>query len=274
VYGEFRLLHKNGTYRTIDAIFRNLLDDKKINGIIANYRDITERKIFEHHKDEFIGIASHELKTPVTSIKAYAQILEDVFLKAGDTKSAGLLGKMNTQVDRLTTLIVDLLDFTRIEGGNLKFREEVYSVNDLVTEVIEDMQRTSKQHVIESKLGKDVKIKGDRYRTGQVITNFISNAIKYSPKANKIIVGTKLENKSIVVSVQDFGIGIEQDMLEKVFERFFRITQSAFNTFPGLGLGLYVAAEIIKRQGGKIWVKSHENKGSTFFFSLPLNGTG
>ncbi len=273
VYGEFRLLHKNGTYRTIDAIFRNLLDDKKINGIIANYRDITERKIFEHHKDEFIGIASHELKTPVTSIKAYAQILEDAFIKAGDQRSAELLGKMNTQVDRLTMLIVDLLDFTRIEGGNLKFREDEYSLNDLVTEITEEMQRTTKQHTIEKKLAKDIRIKGDRYRTGQVLTNLISNAIKYSPKAKKVIVSTKVENSNIIVSVEDFGIGIEQDMVEKVFERFFRITQTNFNTFPGLGLGLYIASAIVKRQGGKIWAKSAKNKGSTFFFSLPLNRT-
>ena len=271
VYGEFRLLHKDGTYRTIDAIFRNLLDDKKINGIIANYRDITERKVFEHQKNEFIGVASHELKTPVTSIKAYAQILEDVFLKAGDHKSAQLLGKMNTQVDRLTTLIVDLLDFTRIEGGNLKFREVEYNLNELINEVTEDMQRTSTQHVIEKKITNNIRVRGDRYRIGQVLTNLLSNAIKYSPKAKKIIVGTKVGKASVIISIKDFGMGIEQDMLEKVFERFFRVTQTNLNTFPGLGLGLYIAAEIVKRQGGKIWVKSIKNKGSTFFFSLPLN---
>ena len=107
-----------------------------------------------------------------------------------------------------------------------------------------------------------------------MLTNLISNGIKYSPKAKKIVVHTKVENRAVVVSVQDFGIGIEEDMVEKVFERFFRITQTNFNTFPGLGLGLYIAAEIVKRQGGKIWLKSAKDKGSTFFFSLPLNGTG
>src|SRR5436190_10261059 len=130
-------------------------------------------------KDEFIGIASHELKTPVTSIKAYAQILESMFLKVNDKKSAELLGKMNQQVDRLTTLIVDLLDFTRIEGGKLKFRDENYDLNDLVYEVTEDMQRTTISHKIVNKLGKSVSIWGDRFRTGQVLTNILSNAIKY-----------------------------------------------------------------------------------------------
>ncbi len=271
VYGEFRLQHKDGSYRIIEAIFRNLLDDKTINGIIANYRDVTERKTFELRKDEFMGIASHELKTPVTSIKAYAQILEENFAKANDKKSAVLLGKLNTQVDRLNTLIVDLLDFTRLEGGSLKFREEEYDLNELINETVDEVQRTTEQHTIEKKLASTVKMIGDRYRTGQILTNLLSNAIKYSPKAKQIIVRSKLENKNIVVSVQDFGIGIEKGMEEKVFDRFFRIGQTSPNTYPGLGLGLYIAAEFVKRQGGKIWVKnSSTGKGSIFSFSLPV----
>jgi len=273
VYGEIRLRHKDGSYRAIDAIFRNLLDEPKINGIIANYRDITERKMLEHQKDEFIGIASHELKTPVTSIKAYTQILEDVFLKADDKKSAALLSKMNSQVDRLTTLIADLLDFTRIEAGRLKFREDEYDLNELIGEIVEEMQRTARKHKIEKKLSRNITVRGDRYRTGEVLTNLISNAVKYSPEAKKIIVATKAENNQITISVQDFGIGIEQNMVQKVFDRFFRITQPSINTFPGLGLGLYIAAEFVKRQNGRIWVKSTKNKGSTFFFSLPINKT-
>jgi two-component system CheB/CheR fusion protein len=272
INGEFRLRHKNGSYHTIDAIFRNLLNDDKINGIIANYRDITERKMYEHQKDEFIGIASHELKTPVTSIKAYAQLLEEGFLLANDKESAELLRKMNTQVDRLTMLIVDLLDFTRIEGGVLKFREEEYSMNELVNEVTEDMQRMTQQHTIVKKLGKDIRIKGDRYRTGQVITNLLSNAIKYSPKGEKIIIATSSDEHQVTVSIQDFGIGIEKKLLKNVFDRFFRITQTTLSTYPGLGLGLYIASEFVNRQGGKIWVTSEINRGSTFFFSLPLNG--
>jgi two-component system CheB/CheR fusion protein len=274
IYGEFRLRHKKGTYRTIDAIFRNLLDDKKINGIIANYRDVSERKMLEHQKDEFIGIASHELKTPVTSIKAYAQLLEDIFEKANDKKSAELLGKMNGQVDRLTTLITDLLDFTRIEGGKLRFREDDYDLNLLIAEVSEEMQRTAREHKILLKLGKPVQMKGDRYRTGQVLTNLLNNAIKYSPKGKKIIVSTKIAGDTVSVCVEDFGIGIEKGQLEKVFDRFYRVTEPLLNTFSGLGLGLYIAAEIIQRQKGRIWVKSVKGKGSTFCFSLPVQSFG
>jgi PAS domain S-box-containing protein len=270
VFGEFRMLHKDGSYRTIDAIFRNLLSDKRVNGIIANYRDVTDRRVLEYQKDEFIGIASHELKTPVTSIKAYAQILEDKFARAKDKESADLLHKLNGQVDRLTTLIVDLLDFTRIEGGKLKFRQEEYEINDLVNEIVEETQRTTKQ-TIEKKLTGSKVLIGDRYRTGQVLANLLSNAIKFSPKDEKITVATKVENGNIVVSVRDFGMGIEHSMIDRVFDRFFRINEPTANTYPGLGLGLYIAAEFIKEQEGKIWVKSGKGKGATFYFSLPLN---
>ena len=274
IYGEFRLRHKNGNYRTIEAIFRSFLDDKRISGVIANYRDITDRKILENQKDEFIGIASHELKTPVTSIKAYTQILHDIFEKANDIKSAEMLQKMNAQIDRLTALIVDLLDFTRIEGGKLKFREEIYDVNELISEIVEETQRTTKHHKIERKLGKSVRMRGDRDRTGQVLTNLLNNAIKYSPNAEKIVVSSKLDEDNVTVCVQDFGIGIAKEFVGKVFDRFFRVTEPITNTFPGLGLGLYIASEIVKRQGGMIWATSEKGNGSTFCFSLPRNSSG
>ena len=267
---EFRLQHKDGSYRTIDAVSRNMMDDPRINGIIATYRDITDRKNLEQQKDEFIGIASHELKTPVTSIKAYSQILQDVFAKAHDKKSVELLHKMEAQVDRLNVLIVDLLDFTRIEGGKLKFREENYNMNELITEVAEEMQRASKTHKIILELGEETEIYGDRYRIGQVITNLLSNAIKYSPGAGKVIVSSKTDKGTVAVCVEDFGIGIKESLIEKVFDKFFRVTEPLLNTFPGLGLGLFIAAEIVKRQGGTMSVTSTEGKGSSFCFTLPF----
>ncbi len=270
IHAEFRMLHKAGGVRVIDAISRNYLGNERIEGIVATYRDITERKALEQQKDDFIGIASHELKTPVTSIKAYAQIIEDNLLKAKDLQSAQLLSKMNTQIDRLTTLIIDLLDFTRIEGGQLKFKKERYGLNELVSEIVEEMQNTTTQHTIVKKLGKNIRVTGDRYRTGQVITNLLSNAIKYSPVSKKVIVTTKVTTANFTVCVQDFGIGIEHDYLNNIFDRFFRVSEPLLNTFPGLGLGLYIASEIIRRQHGKIWVTSDRGKGSIFCFSLPL----
>jgi two-component system, chemotaxis family, CheB/CheR fusion protein len=270
ISGEFRLRHKNGNYRTIDAIFNNMLHNKKINGIIATYRDITERKALEQHKDEFIAIASHELKTPVTSLKAYLQILEESVAKKNNIQSTDLLIKINKQVDRLKILIKDLLDFTRIEGGNLKYRREQYELNDLVVEIVGEVQFTTRQHKIHTQLSRPVLIEGDRYRTGQVLTNLLNNAIKYSPQADKIIVGSIVDTHTITVSIQDFGIGIEQEYQKKVFDRFFRLKETEHYHFPGLGLGLYIAAEFVKRQGGQIWVTSEPGKGSIFYFQLPI----
>ena len=271
VHAEFRMRHANGTYRTIDAICRNLLADNRINGIIATYRDITDRKLLEVQKDEFIGIVSHELKTPVTSIKAYAQVLQQNFLQAKDKNSAALLGKMDAQVDKLTALIVDLLDFTRIEGGELKMREEYYDINEMINEVTEEMQRTTRKHRIEKKLDENVRLWGDRYRTGQVLTNLIGNAIKYSPESKRIIISTKKQSDVVVVCVQDFGVGISDAMQKNIFDRFYRGSDPHINTYPGLGLGLYIASQIIKNQQGQIWVESKKGKGSKFFFSLPIN---
>ena len=132
------------------------------------------------------------------------------------------------------------------------------------------MQRTTSMHKIITKLDRSVQIWGDRYRTGQVLTNLLSNAIKYSPQAKKIIVSSKIAGNKISICVEDFGIGIKKDHLDKVFDRFFRVSESTLNTFPGLGLGLHISEEIVRKQGGTIEVRSTEGKGSTFCFSLPL----
>jgi two-component system, chemotaxis family, CheB/CheR fusion protein len=271
IRAEFRLQHKDGSYRILEAVCVNLLSNPRIQGLVANYRDITERKRLEQQKEEFIGIASHELKTPVTSIKAYAQILQQHFMEAEDPSSAVLAEKMNNQIDRLTKLIIDLLDVTKISGGQLQFREEEFDLNELLNEVIDEIQHTTQKHVIVAELQGSPRIVGDRDRTGQVFTNLLSNAIKYSPEANKVIVTTNTDLKDQVsVCVQDFGIGMTEEMQRKVFQRFFRVNETRQNTYPGLGLGLYIASEIVKRQGGSIWVKSKKNEGSTFCFSLPL----
>jgi two-component system CheB/CheR fusion protein len=268
VRAEFRLKHRNGRYLYFEAIAINLLNDIRIASVITNYRDITERKVLEQQKDDFIGIASHELKTPVTSIKAYAQILQENFKEAGNEPAADMAAKMDTQVDRLTKLISDLLDFTHIEVDKLTFRSERYDINKLIVELAEEIQRSTRKKIM-LKLAKPVTLLGDRFRMGEVLGNLIGNAIKYSPDADCIVVSTKSTQTEVIISVKDFGIGIGADKLERIFDRFYRVSQVAINTFPGLGLGLYLAAQIIKKQNGKIWVKSELGKGSTFFFSLP-----
>lgn len=252
IKAEFRLQHKDGTYKIMEAVCVNLLHDSRIEGIVANYRDITERKKLEIQKEEFIAVASHELKTPVTSLKAYTQILQQHFKDAGDVYSGNMMNKMLNQIDRLTKLIVDLLDVTKISGGQIQFQEELFDFNELMEEVIDQMQLTTQKHVIIKKLHPTGMIKADRDRTGQVLINLISNALKYSPEADKIMVSAKMQDTDhLEVCVQDFGIGMSEQMQQRVFQRFFRVSESTSKTYPGLGLGLYIASEIVKRQGAE-----------------------
>jgi two-component system CheB/CheR fusion protein len=267
IRAEFRLQNINGSYKTIDAVFLNLLNNKKVKGVIANYRDITERKQLEQQKDDFIGIASHELKTPVTTIKAYTELLHEKLKERKDTLSV-FTASMSKQIEKLTSLIVDLLDFTRLENGSLKFRMEEFDIFELTKEIAESMQQTTKKHAIRVNAEGSCIVKADHDRTGEVLTNLISNAVKYSPDANEIIVTCTCTEEAATVSVQDFGMGIAGEKQGKIFNKFYREEESQNSTFPGLGLGLYISAEIIKRQNGKIWMESVKGKGSTFFFSL------
>ena len=265
----YRVLHKNGKHIWIESAMTNLLNDPNVKAVVINYRDITERKLLETQKNDFISIATHELKTPVTSIKAYAQVLQSKFQKEGNTKAVEMLSKMDAQLKKLTSLIGDLLDVTRVDGGKLQFHEGVFDFNELATEIIEEMKLTTTKHPITKKLTETKIVDGDRDRIGQVITNLLSNAIKYSPHNEKIIVSTSGDKKEITLRVQDFGMGIAKNQLDKVFERFFRVGD-AEDTYAGLGLGLFISCEIIKRHGGRIWVESTGKKGSTFCFTLPI----
>jgi signal transduction histidine kinase len=181
-----------------------------------------------------------------------------------------MLTKMDRQVNKLTNLIGDLLDVSKANAGQLNFYFEKIDFNELVKEVIDEMQRTTKTHTIETKLANTEIIEGDRNRLEQVIMNLISNAIKYSPKADKVVITSYTKNNQVRLCVQDFGIGVPASQQSKLFTRFFRATTERKNTFPGLGLGLYISNEIIKRHSGVMDFISEDGKGSTFCFSLPL----
>ena len=268
---HFRIVHTNGQERSLICTGNPQFDNQqKFKGFIGACIDITEQIQLQQQKDNFLGIASHELKTPVTSIKAYAQVLQMMFRREGDTKKAEMIGKLDKQVNRLSSLIGDLLDVTKLHTGRIQFNEAKFSFNHLVEEVIEDVQHTSLNHQIKKQLSFNGEIWGDKERISQVITNLLTNAIKYSPDAKEIIINTQEKDGQVQLCVQDFGIGISAGKKDKVFEQFYRVSGSKEHTFPGLGLGLYISSEIIKRLQGRIWVNSIEGKGSTFCFSLPL----
>ena len=268
---EFRLEYPKGNIRHCFANGRpQYREDGSFAGYIGACVDITEQKNLQQQKDDFIGIASHELKTPVTSIKGYTQVLEKILLKKGDVKEASMMTRMNDQVNRLTSLITDLLDVTKINSGRLQSNDSSFHFNTMVKDLVEDLQRTSEKHTLVEDYTETGIVYGDKERIGQVISNLVTNAIKYSPQADKIIIHTAMNKGEVTLCVEDFGIGIPGDKLGKVFEQFYRVSGDLQHTFPGLGLGLYISSEIIKREGGRIWVNSTEGKGSTFCFSLPV----
>lgn len=261
--GEMKTFWFNFTYKP-------LFDETgNVYGILHMAVDISSLVQLERQKDEFLGVASHELKTPVTSIKAYIQLLERTLLQENNQGHARMVGKMDQQVNRLTHLINDLLDVTKVQSGRLQFSEEIFNFDDLVREVAEDLQRTSESHRIETTTESNAFLFADRERIGQVIVNLITNAIKYSPGKDRVIVESWRDGTSVTLTVQDFGIGITSDNKSRVFEQFYRASGILQHTFPGLGLGLYISSEIIKRAGGRIWVESAVGEGSTFGFKLP-----
>lgn len=245
-------------------------NDGKIIGWFGVCTDIDDQKKAMEKKDEFISMASHELKTPVTSLKAYTQILMMTLGGEGNTVASDMLSKMDKQINKLTSLIADLLDASKANSGQLNLTIESFDFNELVKEVTDELQRTTATHTIKLYLANTETINGDRNRLGQVIINLVSNAIKYSPQANEVIITSQSNKDTIKLCVQDFGIGISSSEQPKLFTRFFRVANSKTNTYPGLGLGLYISNEIIKRHSGTIDFKSAEGKGSTFCFTLPV----
>ena len=221
-------------------------------------------------RDEFISMASHELKTPVTSVKMFTQVLKKHSEQIGDSKAVSHLAKMDKQINKLTELIYDLLNVSKIQAGKMEFKKKKFNFDASIKEIVEILQQSSEKHelILKGKTGKIVY--ADEERIGQVVNNLISNAIKYSPRADKIIIHLSESKGQVQVSVQDFGIGMDKTHLSKIFERFYRVYDNTDKTFPGLGIGLYICSEIIKRHGGKFWVDSNPGKGSTFSFSIPI----
>ncbi len=233
-------------------------------------KETQEQKAAMEKKDEFISIASHELKTPVTSIKGYVQLLQHNFRQEGNDLAANLLGRVDAQINKLATLISDLLDVKKIENGQLYYNEKLFDFNELVKEVVEETSQVLKKHTLLQDLGESKMVLGDRNKIGQVIINFIDNAGKYSPIDSEILINTAIVGNNIKLCVKDHGIGIPASQQGKIFDRFFRVSGDKEDTYSGLGLGLYISSEFIKRHKGTIGVQSEIGIGSTFYFTIPI----
>jgi signal transduction histidine kinase len=265
---EHRFLNKDGQY--IWHLTRALpLKDEhgKITRWIGTMTDINDQKENEKKKDEFISIASHELKTPLTTIKVFFQLIKKE--ATPESRFFNFAGKAARQLSRLERLIDDLLDVSKINAGKMQYYHEDFNFTEVLKEAIEGVRETTSQHQIVLEALDNIPFFGDRYRIEQVIINLLNNAIKYSPKADKVIVNCELKNQGLIVSVKDFGIGISREHINNLFEKFYRVDSTA-TRFQGLGLGLFISSEIINRHHGSLWVESELGTGSVFYFKLPI----
>jgi signal transduction histidine kinase len=229
--------------------------------------EIQHEKLVNEKKNEFISIASHEIKTPLTILKAYTQML--VKEKASfDPKLANVIDKLNLQTSKLTALVQQLMDVSQMENGSFGYNMEQVQFNAFLEEVVDLLSQAHGSHTISINVEADSFVNIDRLRMEQVLTNLLGNAAKYSPLGTQIVVQCKLENGMAIVSVSDSGIGMSGQVLESIFEKFYR-DKKVLATHPGLGMGLYITSKIVVDHGGKIWAESSQGEGSKFSFSIP-----
>lgn len=261
-------------------------------GVVAVINDITSNKQVERLKDDFVSVVSHELRTPLTAIKGYTQHLvrrlekrlrqanqannEQLKAKSSDTESPESydlrsLNIIQSQTDHLERLVNDLLDLSLVQWGQLHLQYGTFSMADLLTEIVHSVQAGTEQHIIILDIQThETKIMADRARVGQVVGNILDNAVKYSPNGGQVIVRLESLDSNYHVSIIDQGIGINPEHFNHIFERFYRIHNTASQHYAGIGLGLYVTKAIINGHGGRIWLANNQETGSTFHFTLPV----
>ncbi len=266
--GEFQVMRPDGQVRDLEY-------SAKANFVpgyhLSVLRDVTERKRLDQQKDEFIALASHELKTPVTAIKGYAQIGLRWAGERNDEKLARALRAIDQQTDRISRLLNELLDVSRIHGGELTLHREDFDLSELVREVISSFEMTAPGFTFDVSLPSELcMVHADRQRIEQVMINLAQNAIKYSEDPKRIEVTVMREGGEAVVAVRDFGVGIPAEEQGFIFQRYFRASNVPSSMYSGLGLGLFIAHGIIARHHGRMWLESAEGQGSAFYFSLPV----
>ena len=285
---EYQVLLPDGSKKNLRGIGKMILSPEgNICKMVGTVQDVTEnirqieelKKLSESdvQKNNFIAMASHELKTPITSIKGYVQLLLNAFDKEKEEKPLppllvrSSLISVDKQITRLTRLISELLDLSKIETGTLELKKEKFSLNELAIETIEDILYTNTKHEINLFHDFHAYVFADKDRVGQVMINFLTNAIKYSPNSTKIDVSIQqTTNGQVAFSVKDYGIGIDKEEQKKIFERFYRAKGKEEQTYPGFGIGLFIANEFVEKHGGQVLVESEKENGSLFTFTLPI----
>ncbi len=233
--------------------------------------DITEQKHNDLRKSKFIGMVSHELKIPLTVLKAYIQMLNTWAKKQKDHFTIGALSKAERQVKKMLNMINRLLNLSGAESGKIHLNKQDFLINDLIIEVIEETQFITASDSTVLAPCETIEVHADQEKIEQVLINLLSNAAKYSSKDSLIEISCHKVDDKVQINIKDSGMGISPENIEKLFDPHYRVESKETEKISGFGIGLYLCSEIIKRHQGKIWVESELGKGSIFSFTLPLN---
>lgn len=238
--------------------------------LIGTMIDLSAEKDEEKRKTDFIGFVSHELRSPLTSLSGFIQVLQLKAVKAGDDKMTDLITKSRRQVDRMASLISGFLDVVKMGEGRIQLDLSVFDIGELLSTTAEECSDTVQTHTLLFKPITGAMVEADYDKVEQVLTNLINNAVKYSPHGTQITIAAECLEDEIKVSIADEGLGISPADIPHLFDRFYRAQSEHTKTIKGFGIGLYICKEIIERHNGRIWVDSEVNKGSVFYFCLPL----
>jgi PAS domain S-box-containing protein len=269
---KLEFIRKNGSHGWLEIDLLNYLNEPGINALVSHCRDITSRVDLENQKAGFIGVASHELKTPLTSIKAYLQVLESKSRKNGDPFFLEALQKVNHQVKKMTEMINGFLNISRIESGMLELIKKEFDLNELVDEALQEYRLVMPNRNILFYPGANARVIADREKVLSVINNLISNAAKYSKAEKPIRITTMVNFGQVQLNVEDEGMGVKIEDKPKLFDRYYRAHNEHTKVVSGFGIGLFLCAEIVKLHGGEIGLESEYGKGTSFYFRLPAGG--
>lgn len=265
--------HVIGTLCIIDTKPRNMTEKEQLllmrmSNVVMEQTELRLNNLnLLHQKDDFINIAAHEMRTPLTTLKAAMQVLNSKLSGMEDQGAVRLLEQANKGVGKLTNLVNDMFDAGRLKERNLSFERSIFRIGELMDNC-RDYVGTLGNFSLVVAGDEDLEVTGDLTKLEQVLINLIDNAVKYAPNSKKITINLQTAGEFLKISVADRGPGIPQDTLPHLFRRYFRSDPKSMQT--GLGLGLYIAAEIVKHHGGDIGVESNPDEGSTFWFTLPL----
>lgn len=275
---EYRVNRSDNSTHWIQARGQVITDDDdRPYRFIGITLDITDSKEAEEKlkqaveiRNEFLSIASHELQTPITSVKTLTELLELQLKEDGEEAYADQVSNINNSITQLSKLTSKLLDFSRLQEGKLQLEKNDINLSEVIQEKVNAIQPTTDHEIeVEIEAGDEIILPADDLRIGQVLSNLLNNAIKYSPEDEKIIVRATEEEDRVTVSVVDFGVGVSEHERETIFQRFYKGSDPIKNTYPGFGIGLFVSSQIVEQHGGEIWVEDNNGNGSEFKFTLP-----